>query len=91
MPFASSSLGAEQPLITSELLGYGRDPLTPIEDSGDRGGDVAVPINAAAFGFWLKAAFGAADHHRHRALDTRVPLRRLDAVREPLKKEGAQG
>ena len=26
MPFASTTLGAEQPLQTSELLGYGRDP-----------------------------------------------------------------
>ena len=28
MPFASTSLGAEQPLQTSELLGYGRDPVS---------------------------------------------------------------
>ena len=27
MPFASTSLGSEQPLWTSELPGYGRDPL----------------------------------------------------------------
>ena len=32
MPFASTSLGAEQPLLNSELLGYGRDPLAPIKD-----------------------------------------------------------
>jgi len=59
VPFASTSLGAEQPLISSELLGYGRDPLAPIKDAVTADGDVVVPIDAEAFGFWLKAAFGA--------------------------------
>ena len=59
MPFASTTLGAEQPLQTSELLGYGRDPLAPIKDTVTVDGDVVLPIDAAAFGFWLKAAFGA--------------------------------
>ncbi|SLN74617.1 phage tail tube protein [Roseisalinus antarcticus] len=58
MPFASTSLGAEQPLLNSELLGYGRDPLAPIKDAVTADGDIVVPIDAEAFGFWLKAAFG---------------------------------
>jgi len=58
MPFASTSLGAEQPLLGSELLGYGRDPLAPIKDAVTADGDVVMPIDAEAFGFWLKAAFG---------------------------------
>ncbi|MCW3782131.1 phage tail tube protein [Defluviimonas salinarum] len=58
MPFASTTLGAEQPLLNSELLGYGRDPLAPIKDAVTADGDVIVPIDAAGFGFWLKAAFG---------------------------------
>jgi tail tube protein len=58
MPFASTSLGAEQPLLGSELLGYGRDPTAPIKDAVTADGDVVVPIDAEAFGFWLKAAFG---------------------------------
>lgn len=58
MPFASSTLGAEQPLLESELLGYGRDPLAPIKDALTADGDVVVPIDAIGFGYWLKAAFG---------------------------------
>ena len=58
MPFASASLGAEQPLLASELLGYGRDPLAPIKDAVTADGDISVPLDAEAFGFWLKAAFG---------------------------------
>ena len=58
MPFASSTLGAEQPLLESELLGYGRDPLAPIKDALTSDGDVVVPIDAIGFGYWLKATFG---------------------------------
>jgi hypothetical protein len=50
---------AEQPLLASELLGYGRDPLAPIKDAVTSDGDVVIPIDAASIGFWLKAAFGA--------------------------------
>ena len=58
MPFATASLGADQPLIASDLLGYGRDPLAPVQDAITADGDVSVPIDVAAFGMWLKAAFG---------------------------------
>jgi hypothetical protein len=58
VPFASTSLGSEQPLISSELLGYGRDPSAPIKDAMTADGDVVVPLDTEAFGFWLKAAFG---------------------------------
>jgi len=58
MPFASSTLGAEQPLLESELLGYGRDPLAPIKEALTSDGDVVVPIDAIGFGYWLKATFG---------------------------------
>jgi len=58
MPFATAGLGAVQPLLASELLGYGRDPLAPIKDAVTADGDIKIPIDAEAFGFWLKAAFG---------------------------------
>jgi hypothetical protein len=59
VPFASTTLGSEQPLIASELLGQGRDPLAPIKDAITADGDVVVPIDVENFGLWLKAAFGA--------------------------------
>lgn len=58
LPFASITLGSNQPLLSSELLGYGRDPLAPIKDAVTTDGDVVVPIDAEAWGFWLKGAFG---------------------------------
>lgn len=58
MPFASSRLGAEQPLLENELLGYGRDPLAPTMDALTSNGEVVVPIDVEAMGYWLKAAFG---------------------------------
>jgi hypothetical protein len=58
VPFASTTLGSEQPLIASELLGQGRDPLAPIKDAVTADGDVVVPIDVENLGLWLKAAFG---------------------------------
>lgn len=58
VPFASTSLGGEQPLLESELLGFGRDPLAPILDAFNADGDVMVPIDVNNIGFWLKGTFG---------------------------------
>lgn len=60
VPFVSTGLSAEQPLQTSDLLGYGRDPQAPVEGALTVDGDVVVPVDAEAFGFWLTAAFGKA-------------------------------
>lgn len=59
MPFARAALGSEQPLLNSELLGYGRDPLAPVLDAVTADGSLTVPIDLEAFGIWLKGAFGA--------------------------------
>lgn len=58
MPFASSTLGSEQPLLNSELLGYGRDPLPPVKDAITADGNVVVPIDARFFGLWLTMLMG---------------------------------
>lgn len=59
LPFASSGLSSEQPLVDSELLGYGRDPLAPTKDAVTADGDVVIPVDVDGIGHWLKAAFGA--------------------------------
>lgn len=58
VPFASTNLGGEQPLLDSELLGFGRDPLAPIKDAFTADGDVVIPLDVENLGFWLKGAFG---------------------------------
>ncbi|MFC6688646.1 phage tail tube protein [Jhaorihella thermophila] len=58
MPFTSCGLGAEQPLIESDLLGLGRDPAAPIRDAVTVDGDIGIPVDVEAIGYWLKALFG---------------------------------
>jgi hypothetical protein len=58
IPFASSGLGAVQPLLDSELLGNGRDPFAPVKDAIDVDGDMVVPVCANSMGYWLKGLLG---------------------------------
>jgi hypothetical protein len=60
MPFeAPVNLGSEQPLISDNLLGQGRDPLDPSYNAITVSGDVGVPIDLRYFGIWLQHLFGA--------------------------------
>lgn len=59
MPFASTTLSAEQALIDNELLGYGRDPLAPIKDAVVADGEAVVSVDVEGIGYWLKALLGA--------------------------------
>ena len=58
LPFVSANLGEEQSLIESDLLGYGRDPLTPAYDVVSNESDIVVPMDHRNIGFWLKGLFG---------------------------------
>src|SRR5574344_2296723 len=60
VPFASSAIDSEQGLITSNVLGLGRDPTTPFQDVINVEGDLAVPVDLRNIGIWLKAVFGVA-------------------------------
>ena len=53
MPFISTTLGGEQPLLDNEVLGFGRDPITPARDAFDADGDVVIPLDVENLGFWL--------------------------------------
>lgn len=59
LPFVSANLGAEQGLIESDLLGQGREGYDPTLDVVNNDGDVVVPVDARAFGHWLKLVMGA--------------------------------
>jgi hypothetical protein len=58
LPFISSSLGSEQGLIESDVLGQGRDPLQPIRDVMRVERDLVVPVDLRSFWFWLELLFG---------------------------------
>ncbi|MCB9983651.1 MAG: hypothetical protein H6861_08290 [Rhodospirillales bacterium] len=58
MPFNSNNLGAEQDLTDDPVLGFGRDPLSPIRDIISDTGDIVVPLDPRYLGFWLTGLFG---------------------------------
>ena len=58
IPFISSSLDSEQNLLSSNVLGLGRDPTQPFQDVINVDGDMAVPVDVRNIGVWLKAIFG---------------------------------
>ena len=59
VPFASTSLGAERPLLENEMLGFGRDPLAPQRDAITADGDIVIPMDIENIGLWLRGAFGS--------------------------------
>jgi hypothetical protein len=61
MPFMSVDLGAEQPLIQSDVLAVGnnRDSAAPFQDTVTVQGNAVVPIDVINIGHWLRMLFGA--------------------------------
>lgn len=58
MAGAGSTLGEEQNLLEDDQLGTGREPLDPVDDIVTNTGDLTVPVDLRAFGFWLKLMLG---------------------------------
>lgn len=61
LPFMSFDLGAEQPLIQSDVLAVGsnRDSAAPFQDTVTVQGNAVVPIDVINIGHWLRLLFGA--------------------------------
>lgn len=58
IPFISTTLDSEQNLVSSNVLGLGRDPTQPFQDVINVDGDMVVPVDMRNIGVWLKAIFG---------------------------------
>lgn len=58
IPFISTMLDSEQNLVSSNVLGLGRDPTQPFQDVINVDGDMVVPVDMRNIGVWLKAIFG---------------------------------
>ena len=56
--FVSSDLSAEQNLISSDLLGQGREPRAPFRDVINDTGNLVVPVEYRDFGRWLQLLLG---------------------------------
>ncbi len=59
LPFVSSTLGADQPLVEDDTLGFGRDPLPPSYGPLTVDGEVPVPLDLRSIGVWLKGLLGS--------------------------------
>lgn len=58
IPFISTTLDSEQNLVSSNVLGLGRDPTQPFQDVINVDGDMVVPVDMRNIGVWLKSIFG---------------------------------
>ncbi len=59
MPVVSSSLRDSQPLLDSELLGFGYDPAPPLRDVITVDGTVRIPVDTDMIGHWLRMLLGS--------------------------------
>jgi hypothetical protein len=60
LPFISQGLGLDENMIVSEVIRAGKRYATaPAFGNINASGDIVVPVEAVAFGYWLTMAFGA--------------------------------
>ncbi|AOF95553.1 phage tail tube protein [Sphingobium sp. RAC03] len=59
LSYISHTLGEESPLIEDDQLGLGREGHDPTYDVKTNDGDIVVPLDMEAIGFWLRGLLGA--------------------------------
>lgn len=59
MPFNSCDVKASRAKNTAQTLTGNRNPVEPFDGNVVVNGNIVVPVDALAFGYWLKAMFGA--------------------------------
>lgn len=59
LPFNKCELKASQTIINPATITGRRDPVEPARGHIDVKGNVEIPIDATAFGYWLKGMFGS--------------------------------
>lgn len=58
MPINKSALAGKQKLIDAATITGRRDPVAPVQGNTDVSGNIVVPLDARAMGYWFKAMFG---------------------------------
>lgn len=61
LPFVSADIGSVQNLLSSDVLGLGRDPAPPSRDKIDLDGQLSIPVDVRNIGQWLTWMLGAPD------------------------------
>lgn len=59
VPFNTNGVAASQNTTAPSTIRGNRNPVEPILGNIDVSGDIVVPVDYTAFGYWLKACFGA--------------------------------
>ena len=59
LPVNSFGLTVSRAKNSAQTLTGRRDPVEPFDGNVETAGDVVVPVDARAFGYWLKLLFGA--------------------------------
>ena len=58
LPLISGDYGLDQPLEANDVIGLGRDPTEPTRGQISVGGQVTIPVDLRAIGWWFASLLG---------------------------------